>query len=245
MTAKTAAVNSTVQTLLSHRSIRRFSSQPIDHATLETLINVARAASTSNFLQCVSIIRVTDTALREELMHCASDQAYVRSAAEFWVFCADFSRHRAVCPEAQVDYTEVSLIGAVDAGIMAQNVLTATESLGLGGVYIGAIRNKIERVGELLKLPAFCVPLFGLCLGYPDQNPPLKPRLPQDLMFFENRHQPLDRAVLAQYDAVVANYYRQRSQIEMDWSRNVKKTLAKPVRPQTLPYFQKQGFMKK
>ena len=74
-------------------------------------------------------------------------------------------------PDAQIDWAEVTLIGAVDAGIMAQNVLLAAESLGLGGVYIGALRNNAQKVSDVLNLPDYCVPLVGLCLGYPDQDP--------------------------------------------------------------------------
>ena len=237
--------NTTLTTLLSHRSIRKFKDQSISDETIGQLVNVARSASSSNHLQCISIIRVTDSSLREAIKGCASDQEYIKSAAEFWVFCIDFNKHKQICPEAQLDYTEVLLIGAVDAGIMAQNVLAAAESLGLGGVYIGALRNDIEKVGELLGLPPHTVPLVGLCLGYSAQDPPLKPRLPQDLMFFENQYQMLDQAKLAEFNAEVADYYQKRSQIEMDWSSNVVKALAKPVRPHVLGYLQKQGFAKK
>jgi nitroreductase len=41
----------------------------------------------------------------------------------------------------------------------------------LGGVYIGGLRNNIESVTELLKLPKHVLPLFGLCLGWPADNP--------------------------------------------------------------------------
>ena len=238
-------MNTTLQTFLSHRSIRKFSERKISDEIIEQLVNSARFASCSNHLQCISIIRVTDPELREALKVCASNQEYVKTAAEFWVFCIDFNKHKQICPEAQLDYSEVLLIGAVDAGIMAQNTLVAAESLGLGGVYIGSLRNEIEKVGELLALPKHTVPLFGLCLGYPDQDPPLKPRLPQELMFFENKYRPLDASKLADYNAQVADYYQVRSQMDMDWSRSVEKTLAKPVRPHVLGYLQKQGFAKK
>ncbi|WP_084589872.1 oxygen-insensitive NADPH nitroreductase [Chelonobacter oris] len=237
--------NSTVKTALAHRSIRKFADRPIDEETRQILIECARAASTSNHLQCISIIRVTDKAVREQLKHYASDQQYVASAAEFWVFCIDFHRHHRILPQAQTDYTEVLMIGCVDSGIMAQNVLLSAESLGLGGVYIGSIRNKIQEVGDLLKLPEHVVPVVGLCLGYPDQDPPLKPRLPSAVLVSENHYRPLEPQILQDYDRQVADYYRQRSQIEMDWSRNVIKTLDKPVRPHILNYLQRQGFAKK
>ena len=237
--------STTLDTILSHRSIRKFTQKKISTEILEQLINAGRSASTSNNLQCVSIIRVTDEALREQMMICASNQQYVNDAAEFFVFCVDFHKHQQICPEAELDYAEVMLIGAVDAGIMAQNILVAAESLGLGGVYIGALRNEIEKVSELLKLPSHTLPIFGLCMGYPDQAPPLKPRLPKTLMCFENQYQPLEHTALAEYDKQVQAYYQQRSKIDMDWSRNVVKTLAKPVRPHILAYLQKQGFVKK
>jgi nitroreductase len=33
-------------------------------------------------------------------------------------------------------------------------------------------------VAQLLELPKGVYPVFGLCLGYPDQNPEVNPRLP-------------------------------------------------------------------
>lgn len=233
-----------IKTLLQHRSIRQFSTQPISADICEQLINVAQMASTSNHLQCVSIIRVTDKNLREQIMACASQQQYIKQAAEFWVFCVDFSKHKQLCPEAQLDYSEVTLIGAVDVGIMAQNVLAAAEILGLGGVFIGALRNNIEKVGELLQLPPYSFAMLGLCLGYPDQDPPIKPRLPRSAVFFENHYKPLSEGELNQYNNEVHAYYQQRHK-DMDWYRNINKTLNTPVRPHILPYLQKQGFVKK
>lgn len=62
---------------------------------------------------------------------------------------------------------EQLLLGCVDTALMGQNALVAAESLGLGGVFIGGIRNHIADVTSLLALPQQVLPLFGLCLGYP------------------------------------------------------------------------------
>lgn len=102
------------------------------------------------------------------------------------------------------------MLGVVDTAMMAQNALTAAESLGLGGVYIGGLRNNIEAVTELLKLPRHVLPLFGLCLGWPADNPDLKPRLPASILVHENSYQPLDKDALAQYDEQLAEYYLTR-----------------------------------
>ena len=238
-------MSSTIQQQLAHRSIRQFTAQPLSQTIINELVDVARQASTSNHLQCVSIIRITDPQKRATLMGYCANQPYVKDAPEFWVFCADFHKHKQICPEVQLDWAEVLLIGSIDAGIMAQNVLVAAESLGLGGVYIGSLRNQMAKAGELLNLPVHTLPLFGMCLGYPDQNPPLKPRLSANMMFFENEYQTLDQTQLNEYDKTVADYYQNRSQIDMNWSKNVEKVLAQPVRPHVLAYLQQQGFVKK
>ena len=80
-------------------------------------------------------------------------------------------------PSVKPEFTELTIIGAVDSGIMAQNCLLAAESMGLGGVYIGGLRNSPKGVDELLGLPKYTAVLFGMCLGHPDQDPQLKPRL--------------------------------------------------------------------
>lgn len=171
----------TIELICGHRSIRHFTDEPISEAQREAIINSARATSSSSFLQCSSIIRITDKALREELVTLTGGQKHVAQAAEFWVFCADFNRHLQICPDAQLGLAKQLLLGVVDTAMMAQNALTAAESLGLGGVYIGGLRNNIEAVTELLKLPQHVLPLFGLCLGWPADNPDLKPRLPSSI----------------------------------------------------------------
>lgn len=176
-------------------TIRKFTNQPIPEELLTQLIQAGQQSSTTNHLQCVSVIRVTDTAMREKIRE-ASGMSYVTECAEFLVFCIDFTKHKKLVPESQLDWTEVSLLGAVDTGIFAQSVLLAAESIGLGGVFIGAIRNNIQTVAECLNLQEYCVLLVGMCLGYPDQDPELKPRLPMKLIYADNQLPPLDETEL-------------------------------------------------
>ena len=153
--------------------------------------------------------------------------------------------NRQQVPEAQLDYTEVTLIGAIDAGIMAQNVLLAAESLGLGGVYIGSLRNDIAAAAEVLRLPETAVPLFGMCLGHPAQDPLYRPRLPLAALVSENRYQPCSEAALAAYNAELADYYRRRSGLDLDWQKQIAQTLGGAVRPHILPFLQARGFVKR
>lgn len=223
----------TIELICGHRSIRHFTDEPISEAQREAIINSARATSSSSFLQCSSIIRITDKALREELVTLTGGQKHVAQAAEFWVFCADFNRHLQICPDAQLGLAEQLLLGVVDTAMMAQNALIAAESLGLGGVYIGGLRNNIEAVTKLLKLPQHVLPLFGLCLGWPADNPDLKPRLPASILVHENSYQPLDKGALAQYDEQLAEYYLTRgSNNRRDtWSDHIRRTIIKRKPP--------------
>ncbi|RZG18153.1 oxygen-insensitive NADPH nitroreductase, partial [Klebsiella pneumoniae] len=154
----------------------------------DQILSAAQSVASSSFLQANSIIRVTDKGLRATLAELAGHQAYVVEAAEFLVFCADYHRHSQIVPEARTGFVEQLMIGAIDGALMAQNALLAAQSLGLGGVYIGGIRNNPAEVSEVLGLPHQVIPLFGLCLGHPAQRPEQKPRLPRALVVHENRY---------------------------------------------------------
>ncbi|MFE8048495.1 oxygen-insensitive NADPH nitroreductase [Brenneria goodwinii] len=233
----------TIDLLRHHRSIRAFTSQTLTDEQRGAIVAAAQSASSSSFLQCSSIIRITDPAIRQTLVHYCGEQRYVAQAAEFWVFCADFHRHLQISPQAEIGMAEQLLIGCIDTAIMAQNALIAAESLGLGGVFIGGIRNSIADVTTLLKLPQQVLPLFGLCLGYPDAEPPLKPRMPPEMLLHENVYQPLDGEKLAEYDRQLAEYYLQRTGNRRDsWSEHVQRTLKKELRPFMLDYLHQQGW---
>jgi nitroreductase len=245
-------MNAVIDLLKQHRSIRKFRPDPIDQTTLNTLVEAGQAAATSSFIQACTVIQVDEAALREQLAECAGNQAYVASAARFLVFCADMRRHQLACEmhdaPMQSGFTEQFLTASLDCALFAQNVVVAAESIGLGAVYIGGLRNQPERVAELLELPALVYPVFGLCLGYPDQNPEIKPRLPLPVVLKQDRYDDgADRERIAAYDAEVREYYRTRTggNKEMSWSEQISGMLAREARPHMLPFLQSRGFLKK
>ncbi|MGX9418882.1 oxygen-insensitive NADPH nitroreductase [Vibrio sp. WJH972] len=240
-------MSSVIDTMLQHRSIRSFLPDSIEASLLEQIIACGIAASSSSLLQAVSVIRVTDKEKRKLLAEYAGNQPYVESAAEFLVFCIDYNRHKIINPEVQIDYTELTLIGAVDAGIMAQNCLLAAESLGLGGVYIGGLRNSAQQVDELLELPSGTAVLFGMCLGYPNQDPELKPRLSPDVILHQDCYQGVNMGDIAQYDDTMNEYYQSRSSNlkTQGWSQPTTEKLTTESRPHILPYLQSKGLARK
>lgn len=254
----------TIETLLNHRSIRKYTGEPISEEMLSAVLEAGRAVSTSSFLQACSIIRVTDKAKRTALRQISCDlsqaqyeqalaegkrlgHAHVEDCAEYLVFCMDSHRHNQLA-KVQTDWTEVMIIGAIDAALMAQNVLAAAESLGLGGVYIGSLRNDIARASEVLGLPKHVVPLFGLCLGHPDMsskiNQSQRPRLPLDILVSTDTYQVADENKLEKYNEVVREYYQGRG-LDLDWRAQIAATFGAEVRPFMLEFLQKQGFCKR
>jgi nitroreductase len=240
-------MNTTITQIKAHKSIRAYTDQPIKSEILDEILAAAQQAPSSSFLQAASVIRITDKALRVQIMQLSADQPYIANASEFLLFCADFNRHKQVVPDAKTGFVEQLLIGATDAAMMGQNALVAAESLGLGGVYIGAVRNNPAEVSTLLGLPELVIPLFGLCLGYPAQDPQVKPRLPRALVVHENCYQPLNKTLLAQYDDQMRAYYASRISNNKDqsWSSQITTILSKEARPYMLSYLQQQGYCKK
>lgn len=238
-------MTSTIDLLRQHRSIRQFTDQPISDEQREQILLAVQSASTSSLLQCASVVRITDKEKRQHLAELAGGQPWVAEAAEFWVLCADFNRHQQISEQAELGFAEQLILGCVDTALLAQNAMVAAESLGLGGVFIGGLRNQPQAVSELLGLPKFVLPLFGLCLGWPADKPELKPRMPLSMLVHENKYQPIVPETLADYDRHLLNYYEQRSSGNRHetWSQMIERMITKESRPHMLDFLHQQGWI--
>jgi len=244
-------MNDIIKLLKSHRSIRKFTNQAIAPEMLEEILRAGQAAATSSFIQATSVIRVCEPEARQKLVEYSGGQAYVASASEFLVFCADLSRAGLCCELQGVEqvegFTEHFIIATVDVALMAQNVAIAAESLDLGICYIGGLRNNPQGVSELLNLPDQVYPVFGMCLGYPDQEVDLRPRLPLPVILKQERYSTDgDRETIAEYDTVIEAYYAKRlgGTKSMSWSKQVASLAGKEARPHMLEFLQGKGFLK-
>ena len=242
-------MNPTIKLLKSHRSIRKFTNKKIDESLLNEIVLAGQAAASSSFLQGVSIIRITDKEKRNKFSELANNQQYINTAAEFLVFCADMNRSSQCCQwhgeKATEGFTEQFIISTVDTALFAQNLVVAAESEGLGICYIGAIRNNPTLATELLELPKNVYPVFGLCLGYPDQNPETKPRLPVSIVMKENIYSNNgDKIKIAAYDEVIREYYKNRTgnNKSVSWSEQMSGLLGKEVRVYMRDFLKSRGF---
>ena len=240
-------MSATIDLLKSHTSVRSYTDEPVSEADRRAIFAAARMASTSCGLQITSVIRVSDPEKRRLLAEYAGHQKHVVTAPEFWIFCADYHRDRVLCPDADLGWTEQFLVGCLDTGIMAQSTMASLESLGLGGVFVGGLRNNIEKVGELLQLPEDTIPLLGLAFGHPAVRNELKPRLPAENTFMEEVYREPDPELLAAYNEEMREYYGSRSSAakDTDWVATLKPVLLKERRPFILDYIRKMGFAKR
>jgi nitroreductase len=208
------AWNETLDTLLAHRSVRNYADRPLPAGTLETLIAAAQSASTSSNLQTWSVVAIENPERKARLAELAGGQSHVRAAPLFLVWLADLARLEAAGARsgASVEglhYLETLFVGVIDAALAAQNAVVALESLGMSAVYIGGIRNQPEQVAAELGLPPRVLPVFGLCVGYPDEAQPaqVKPRLPQEVVLHREQYDaPSQEAAIAQYDEVMGGF---------------------------------------
>ncbi|MBL8447275.1 MAG: nitroreductase family protein [Zoogloeaceae bacterium] len=229
--------NPVIEHLVSHRSVRAFLPDPVSEAQLEAMVAAAQSASSSSNLHAWSVVAVRDPERRAALADLAGGQAHIRQAPLQLVWLADLARLEGVAtqvarPSAALDYLEMFLVAAIDAALAAQNAAVAAESLGLGTVYIGAMRNRPEEVARLLGLPPKVMAVFGMCVGHPDPAAPaaIKPRPAQPVVLHRETYS-ADQAMagIASYDEAMAAFYTaQGMNVRGTWSVHSAKRISGP-----------------
>jgi nitroreductase len=194
--------------LKSHRSIRKYKPDPIPDDLLDKILTSARQAPTSSNIQAYSIIVVKDKEKKKKLAHLCGGQKWVESCPVFLAICPDLHRLTRVCGTRSYEindaYIELFLVAVVDAALVAQNILVASEASGLGVCMIGGIRNNPDQVCDLLKLPDKVFPLMGMCLGWPAHDPMIKPRLPDKAAIHREKYNDDNlENLLAEYDSKI------------------------------------------
>lgn len=197
-----------------HRSIRKYKPDPVPRDMLHDVISAGIRASSSGNMQSYSIIVSQDEDLRRELYNAHRKQDMILDAPLMITFCADFHRMRQWLKLRQApdnfDNFLAFMIGSIDAILVSQNVALAAESKGLGICYLGSTLVFADRVGEVLQLPDTVVPVVGFCMGFPDEDPELRHRLPYHALVHEGTYREYDQGD-------IENAYRHKEQI--DWER--------------------------
>lgn len=173
---------SVVEQMHRHRTHREYRADPLPAAQLERLVDAARHASTSSFIQAYSVVLVTDPGRRAECARWCGGQAHIVQAPVFAAICADLHKIALACAQhgtaVQAGSFELFLQATVDAALLGQNLQLAAESEGLGACMIGAARNHPLELAAALALPRACYVVFGMTLGVPADDPIPRGRMP-------------------------------------------------------------------
>lgn len=199
-----------MNTLLQHKSIRKFTNKPVSAEDLDLILRAAAQASNTGNMQWYSIIVTTDTAIKQEL--CAKahfNQQMVAQAPVVLTFCADLQRFTQWCNmhNAQPEYDNFLSFytASIDAVIAAQNACVAAEKLGLGICYLGTTNYNAQHIINILHLPELVVPVTTVVLGYAAEEAPLTGRLPMRAVVHKERYEAFS-------EQEIAEIYKQREE---------------------------------
>lgn len=213
--------NNVLDAMLSHRSIRSYLDKPIR----PEILAAAQSAPTTSNLQAWSVIAVQDPDRKARLAVLAANQRHILDAPLLFAFVADLARLRSISadrdhPGIALDYIEAFIFAIADAAFAAQNTLLAAQSLGLGGCYIGAMRNHPAAVADELALPDEAMVVFGMTIGYPDPSvdSDVKPRLPQNAVLHRERYSSAAPDTLAEYDRRMQTFQAEQNMRLIDWT---------------------------
>lgn len=208
--------NVVVETMLQRKSIRRYTDQVPADEVVETVVRAGQQAPFAH--QTCSL-----------LLSRRSEQNPFHAPLYFTV-CVD--AHRTERVMARRDWEMVTndlsllLFGVQDAALMAENMVIAAESLGLGSCFLGGAPYQAETIIEKYRLPSRVFPLVGLAMGYPDEDPPPRPRYPLEFTLFEGEYPELtddivDRAMAVMDQGYLAQEYYRRAgyQIPLEGDR--------------------------
>lgn len=196
--------NPVIEALLHRKSIRKYTDESPSDEVVSTIVRAGQQAPFAYQLCSVLLSRHRE---RNPF-----------TAPLLFTICVDAHRLEAVM--AQRDWVMATndlsllLFGTQDASLMAENMVTAAESLGMGSCFLGAAPYLADKIIQEYALPPRVFPLVQLAMGYPAEDPPARPRYPLAFALFEDSYpefdnQTIERAMAVMDEGYLAqDYYR-------------------------------------
>lgn len=204
-------MDKTIELLMAHSSCRSFQDKPVPEDVADTIIKCAQHAPTSSYLQAYTIIKVEDKENRKALAQFAGGQEWVEKAGLALLFCADLHRLDVMLDVADKNVLhneELYTVAVTDAALASSRALVAAQALGLGGVFVGGVRNETEKMAKLFGLPELVFPMYVVCMGYPAEVPPQRPRMDASLISAVDTYPEITGPEqLADYEKEVSDYF--------------------------------------
>jgi nitroreductase len=191
------------EVLLNRKTIRKYTSEPVEDRLLNEVIMMGCRASTTGNMQVYSIIVTRDETKKKELAPAHFNQKMITQAPVVLTFCADFNRFNQWCrlrnAEPGYDNFLSFMTATIDALLVAQTTCVAAEGKGLGICYIGTVIYNAHKIIELLGLPKGVVPVATVTLGWPAEDPQQVDRLPLDAVTHNEVYKTYSEENLAEF----------------------------------------------
>ena len=247
-----------INSIISRASVRKFSKKNISKELLTLLLTAAQSAPSKSNLQQYSIMVIQNQSLKNEISKLIGDTKWALTAPVFLLFLADIRRNIKITNHKGYNHknnnVDTFMNGVIDSALSMQSMISASESIGLGICPISMIRNIIEEVKNLCKLPKGVFPIAGLALGWPDEKSPVSIRLPQDVVTHYNTYNEknlMDK--INQYDERVFKVapIERNKQRHVDiygvakkgtWSENISRQLSVAERKDFKKWLKNHGF---
>jgi len=170
--------NETIETLMNHRSIREYEDKNLSDEEIEEIVKAGRQAAFVSQMYSVIMER--------------NKKDIPFGAPVLFTICVDINKLEKMMDKRDWDIVtnDVTLLlfGIQDASYMAQNMVIAAESMGLGTCYLGSPIRTARKLKEKYDLPDKVFPLVQLVVGYPAEDPPTRPRYPLNFVLFEDEY---------------------------------------------------------
>lgn len=197
--------NTVIEQMLARKSIRKYTDREPTDEVVETIVRAGQQAPFAAQLGSVLLKRDRDnTPFRAPLL---------------FTVCVDAHRLELIMEKrgwkTRTNDLSLLLFGIQDACYMAENMVMAAESLGLGSCFLGVTPYKAKKVIEKYELPPRVFPLVELAMGYPAEDPPPRPRYPLDAHLHEDRYrdfsdEDIERAMRVMDEGYLSqDYYRE------------------------------------
>lgn len=237
--------------LLERRCIRKYKSQAISEEDLAFIRAAVRNTPTSYNAQQYSVIEVNDQALKDRLAELIGQEQLKNAYVDF-MFLSDFNK-LAIAANAKnlpmppfQNTADGLIVGTIDASLAMMSAIVAAVSRGLGTCPIGYARTvDPEKITEILKLPKGVYLVCALAVGIPANLPDLKPKQPEELLFFKNSYGTADMAQkLLEYDNTISTYHKNRhgNQSNEDWISQMLGYYQEAMQTNFLHFLKNQGY---
>lgn len=171
-----------MKNLLTRRTIRKYTEQPVDDELLNRLMTEAARTQTMGNLQLYSVVVTRSTEIKQQLAPAHFNQPMVTEAPVVLTICADFNRTSlwARCRKAEPGYDNILsfMNAATDALLYTQTLCNLMDEEGLGYCYLGTTIYMPQMIIDTLQLPQLTFPIATLTVGWPAEKPSLSDRLP-------------------------------------------------------------------